>query len=303
MLRILIILFTLFLAPSFAQSNNLTLILPAADDSHAVNARLFSRYLYKHLDIEIVIRVMPGAASVVATNYLYNVAPRDGSVIGVFNKNIPLVGMIGGPNINFDATKFTWLGSTADGRKDAVLILSHKEYDGNLVMGSEPIVAADPIKFIIRSLNWNIQQITGYKSNSEVRLAFERKEIDAFTNGIIGLKTTKPQWLTDPKIKIILQFGNGTNRHALYPNVPTLAELIDQKYQDELKSFETQYILLRPFVAPPSIPKDKAEWLREGFRQAVLDPDYIADASRSNIDVSYISWKEAEEILSILKQR
>lgn len=241
---------------------------------------------------------MPGAASVVATNYLYNLAPRDGSTIGVFFKNIPLIGSIGGQNVNFDAKKFTWLGSTADGRKDAVLLLSHKQYDGELIIGSDNVIAADPVKFVKDVLGWNIRQISGYKNQSDIRLAFERKEIDAMINSLIGIKSTRPNLLKDSRI--LIQFGNGKSRHPDFPDVPTLAELITEDQMRQLSVFETQYILLRPYVAPPDIPKDKADILRTAFSKAVQDPEYIEEARKAGIEVNLIDWREAESILSIL---
>jgi tripartite-type tricarboxylate transporter receptor subunit TctC len=286
--------FLLFIIP--AKADVLTIILPVSEDSHAINARIFSKYLQKHIPShpQIEFKVIPGAASVVAANYIYNIAPKDGNTIGVFYKNIPLVGSIGGPNINFDATKFTWLGSTADGRKDAVLVMSNKKYDGELIIGSDNVLVGDPID-ILKKI-WNIKEVRGYKSQSEIRLALERGEIDAMINSMIGIKTTKPEWLTpESKIKPILQFGNGNNRHQNFQNIPTLSEkLIDKK---ELKKFENQYILLRPYVAPPNIPKEKASELRRAFSEAAQDKDYIEEASKAGIDVNLIDWKEAQSIV------
>jgi len=297
--KLVILLFLLFIIPN-TEAKTLTIVLPAAEDSHAINARLFSKYLKKHLNSNIEFKILPGAASVVAANYLYNNAPRDGSVIGVFFKNIPLIGAIGGPNINFDASKFTWLGSTADGRLDAVLLFSHKEYDDSLIVGSDNVVVADPIKFIKNMLNWNIKQIPGYRSPNEVRIAFEKKEIDAFVNSLLGIKSTRPNWLEDKNIKVLLQFGNGKIRHPNYPKVPTLAEMITEEQQKLLNIFETQYILLRPYVAPPNIPKEKAFELREAFSKAVLDPEYKEEAIKLGIDVNPIDWKESETIVHLI---
>jgi len=292
-----LIVFLLFIVPVKAET--LTIILPVAEDSHAINARIFGKYLQKHLNRTVEFKIIPGAASVVAANYLYNIAPKDGNTIGVFYKNIPLVGAIGGPNINFDPIKFTWLGSTADGRKDTVLVMSNKEYDGELIVGSDNVLVGDPID-ILKNI-WNIKEIKGYKSQSEIRLALEREEIDAMINSMIGIKSTKPGWLSpNSKIKPILQFGNGVNRHPNFPEVKTLAELT--KDQNKLFIFESQYILLRPYVAPPNIPKEKAAELRKAFSAAVQDLDYIEEASKAGIDVNLIDWKEAEQILQRLNK-
>lgn len=298
MLKWIVIFFFLFTIP--VNANTVTIVMPAAEDSHAINARIFSKYLKKYLNKDIKFKVMPGAASVVAANYLYNLAPRDGSEIGIFYKNAPLISAIGGPNIDFNASKFTWLGSTSDGRKDTVLLLSHKHYVTELIIGSENVVAGDPIKFIRDSLQWNIKQVTGYKSMSDIRLAFERKEIDGFINSLIGIRSTRPHLLSDENVKILFQFGNGKIRHPSYPNVQTLAEMIPEDKQKMLKIFETQYIILRPYVAPPNIPKEKASELREAFSKAVLDPEYVNEAQKLGIDVSLVDWQETQNIVEYI---
>lgn len=297
--KIFALIILLFISP--ANANDLTIILPAAEDSHAINARILGRHLQKYTNQTAVYRVVPGAASAAAAHHLYNIAPKDGNTIGVFFKNIPLVSAIGTQNFNFDASKFTWLGSTADGRKDAVLLLSNKLYENGLVVGSDNVIAADPIRFIKMSTNLDLKQIMGYKNQSEIRLALERGEIDAMVNSLIGIKTSRPQWLLpNSKIKAILQFGNGKERHPEFPNVPTLSEIIPAEYQKLLELFETQFILLRPYVAPPDIPQERARFLREAFKNAVLDPQYIEEANRANIEVNLVSWQEAERIVNII---
>jgi tripartite-type tricarboxylate transporter receptor subunit TctC len=138
--------------------------------------------------------------------------------------------------------------------------------------------------------------VAGYANSSTARLALERKEIDAAIYSLIGIKTAKPDWLKpESDIKPLLQFGNGKTRHRDYPNVPTLAEYTDQ--QELLNVYEKQFILLRPFVAPPDIPFSRTRELRHAFAKAVTDPEYIAEAKKANIDVKLIDWQEAERIV------
>ena len=297
--KIFALIVLLFISP--ANANDLTVILPAAEDSHAINARILGRHLQRYTNQSVVYRVVPGAASAAAAHHLYNIAPKDGNTIGVFFKNIPLVSAIGTQNFNFDATKFTWLGSTADGRKDAVLLLTNKPYESGLIVGSDNVIAADPIRFIRMSTDLDLKQIMGYKNQTEIRLALERGEIDAMVNSLIGIKTSRPHWLLpDSKIKVVLQFGNGKERHPNFPNVPTLAEIISPEYQRLLSLFETQFTLLRPYVAPPGIPQDRVKFLREAFTKAVLDPQYVEEANKANIEVNLVNWEEAERIVNII---
>lgn len=289
----------LFSLPTQAQELNI--ILSSDSDGHTVNARLFGRHLAKNISPETtpIFRVVPGTAGVNSTNYLYNIAPRDGNTIGIVFKNIPIVGAIGGPNIQFDARQFVWLGSVADGRKDVVVLVSSKPYIGQeLIIGAESVIAADPINFIERYSNINIRRVTGYKSSNSVRLAYERREIDAFVSSLQGIKTYNINWLKSELF--LLQMGNGRIRHPDLSNTPTMTEIItNQEGMNLLSIFETQFALLRPFVAPPNIPHDRKKVLIDSFNKAVKDAEYIKEASRINLEIDPISHEEAQRIVDL----
>lgn len=299
MKKFLILFLMLFSLPTQAQELNI--ILSSDSDGHTVNARLFGRHLAKNISPETtpIFRVVPGAAGVNSTNYLYNIAPRDGNTIGIVFKNIPIVGAIGGPNIQFDARQFVWLGSVADGRKDVVVLVSSKPYIGQeLIVGAESVVAADPINFIERYSNINIRRVTGYKSSNSVRLAYERREIDAFVSSLQGIKTYNIGWLKSELF--ILQMGNGRIRHPDLPITPTMTEMItNQEGMILLSIFETQFALLRPFVAPPNIPEDKKKILIDAFNKAVKDAEYVKEASRINLEIEPIYHEEAQQIVNL----
>jgi tripartite-type tricarboxylate transporter receptor subunit TctC len=305
MIRSLVI-FLMLSATAMAQE--LRIITPSSTDSYNINARILAPYLAKHLPEKPtpVIQVMPGASSLVAANYIYNVAPKDGNTIATVYKNIGLVGILGGPTIMFDPTKFTWLGSSADGRKDAVIVWSHRTEPlsafktKELMIGTESIVSADSTKFIRDSINLNVKQVAGYPNPGDARLALERREVDAVIFNLMGIRA-QTQWTKpDSGIYALLQFGNGEVRHPDYTNVPTLAELLT-KEEDRaiLNLFETQFILLRPFIAPPNVPAARVKELREAFVKAVSDPGYIEAATKANIEVNLITGEQSETILEV----
>jgi methylglyoxal synthase len=206
----------------------------------------------------------------------------------------------------FDPTKFTWLGSSADGRKDAVIVWSHRTEPlsafktKELMIGTESIVSADSTKFIRESINLNVKQVAGYPNPGDARLALERREVDAVIFNLMGIRA-QTQWTKpDSGIYALLQFGNGEVRHPEYTNVPTLAELLT-KEEDRtiLNLFETQFILLRPFIAPPNVPAARVKELREAFVKAVSDPGYIEAATKANIEVNLITGEQSETILEV----
>jgi len=296
-MRLAILMFTLlFMTP--VQAETLTILSNTLEDSHAINARIFSKYVVKYLPATSVLhKEMPGAGGIVLANYMYNVAPRDGWTIATVSKRIPLTGIIGGKNINYDPTKMTWIGSTADGRTDAVPLISNVKEPK--VIGFDGVVSANEVMKFLEPVFPEMKVITSYKT-SGIKLAFERKEIDAFVNSLIGLKTTKPELLADPDTKVLVQFGNGTTRHTQFKNVPTLSEsLKDDRLLKLLRATELSYIIIRGYVAPPGIPEDQAKVLRNAFNKTITDPEYVREANKANFDVSLITH---DEINSIIKQ-
>jgi len=304
MLKLLFLFLTL---SASAMAQELRIITPSPADSYNINARILAPYLVKYLPEKPtpVIQVMPGASSLVATNYMYNVAPKDGNTIATVYKNIPLVGIVGGPTIMFDPTKFNWIGSTVDGRKDAVIVWTHRTESldefrtKELIVGTESIVSADSTKFIRNSLGLNFKQIAGYANPGAARLALERKEVDAVIFNLLGIKT-QTQWTNaNSGIRALLQFGNGRNRHPDYMNVPTFAELItNEENKAILDIFETQFILLRPFIAPPGVNPSRVRELREAFNKAVTDAGYIEEATKARMEVHLITGEQADVIVS-----
>ena len=297
-----ILLFLAFLLNcSLTYADNLSIITPSPDDSYTINARILAKYLTKHLPNhpDVIIQPMPGAQSLVAANWLYNIAPRDGSVIATLQKEIPFDGLLGGKGVQFDQTKFTWLGSTSDGRKDAVMLWANEpNFRDDFIVGAESPTAGNMAVFLNKVMGTKFKIVTGYQTTGANRLAFERKETDAVIYSLAGIKTQKPDWLNpDSLIKPFLQFGNGKNRLPEYSDIPTLEEKVDSNYYLLIEAFETQFILLRPFLAPPNLPADKITELRRGLEAAAYDSEYIAEAKKARIDVNFIEGERAEMIV------
>jgi tripartite-type tricarboxylate transporter receptor subunit TctC len=300
-MKIIATLLLLLFGTLNVSASELQIVVSSDSDGHTTSARIFSKYLSNYLPNKprIIFRVVPGAAGVNSTNYLYNIAPRDGKTIGIMFKNIPIIGAIGGPNINFDASKFTWIGSFADGRLDASILISNKELptDRELIVGSDNVVLANPVDFIERYAGLNIRKIVGYNSSNAIRLAFLRNEVDAFVTSILGVTTFDPTWLN--KYPVLIQFGNGKIKHPQLAKVPTLAEMIkDPDGQKILSIIEDQFALIRPYVAPPEIPRAAAEKLREAFKKSVEDQQFAEEIGKLHIIVNPIFHEEAQAIVN-----
>src|SRR5258705_1078002 len=174
-----------------------------------VYARVLARHMSKYVpgNPPIIVQNMPGAGSLRGTNYLYNVAAKDGTVFGTFARNMPMLGMIkSNQNVQFDPAKFTWLGSSASFANDAYLLLVRKDAPVKSVEdarrpGGPPIIlgstaegaSSDAIAILVREwLGFNVKVIPGYTDSGVLFLAIERGEIDGRTVGLSAVPADQP---------------------------------------------------------------------------------------------------------------
>jgi len=271
-----------------------------------VYARVLARHMGRYIpgNPNIIVQNMPGAGSLRGTNYLYNVAPKDGTVFGTFARNMPLLGLIkSNQNVQFDPAKFTWLGSSASFANDAYLLLVRraanvKSLDDARRAGGPPIIlgstaegaSSDAIAILLREwLGFNVKVIPGYTDSGVLFLAIERGEIDGRTVGLSAIRANKPDWLKPNGLaQVLVVFGRAT-RHPDFPDAPTARELArNSEDRSLIEVIEVPYALSRPFAAPPDVPADRAKALQDAFMATHKDPAYLADAEKLGIDVSPI---------------
>ena len=292
-MRLVILMFTLlFMTP--VQAETLTIITWNASVLPTANARILSKYLQKYMpEIKNVeVKVVPGAGGISAANHLYNVAKQDGWTIGIIPRAAAIRSILGEPNINFDVSKFTWLGSTSDGRKDAMLMVSRKSYEDGLIVGDTNSGESSIVDFINQTTNLKFRKIIGYKDQQEIKFSYERKEIDGLMRSLSWHSNMPVEGIT------LLQYGNGKVRNERYLGTPTLIELAkDQNSVSMIESLELSGIITRPFLAPPNIPKDMVEKLRASFISSVKDTDYVKDAERIGLIIDLVDWMQTEDIM------
>src|SRR5499426_4054845 len=203
--------------------------------------RLLARHLGKHVpgNPSVVPQNMTGAGSLKAANYLYSVAPKDGSAIGTFSRSQGIAPLI--DKAEFDSTKFTWLGSVTD---EVSLCVSRHDAPvktfGELLVTPAPFggegAGSDPNIFALLYRNVfgaKIKIVTGYPGTNEIQLATERGEVD----GLCGLswstlKGRYPHWLKDKKANILVQAG--IKKQPELPDVPSASELAKQPDQRQI---------------------------------------------------------------------
>jgi tripartite-type tricarboxylate transporter receptor subunit TctC len=271
-----------------------------------IYARLLARHFGRFVpgSPNVIVQNMPGAGSLRAVNYLYNVAPKDGSAIAMFSRNMPLIGLLGGnSNVQFNPRKLTWLGSTSSFVNDAYILIVRKDAPVKsideacradlpplMLGGTAEGATGNDVPIILRdAIGLHVKQVVGYPDSTAIFLAIERGEVHGRTVDLSSVKSVKPEWLKPQSgFRVLVQFARAT-RHPDFPDVPTARELAKNEAARALIELtELPYTLSRPFAAPPGVPPERAMALQRAFLAVHHDAQYLEDAARLKVDVSPI---------------
>jgi tripartite-type tricarboxylate transporter receptor subunit TctC len=271
------------------------------------SARLFMRHFGRHIpgNPRIVPKNVPGAASLVATNYLFNVAPKDGTEFGMIGGSVPFGPLWSREGVNFDATTFNFLGSTD--RWVGIALMWHSAPVTTLAMakqqdvvvgatGSGDVTAIYP-RVINALIGTRFKIVSGYQGTADLTLAIERGEV----GGRLGwcwdcVKSEKPQWVAEKKVKVMLQLAFQADPELR--DVPVLIDNVTSEADRQIVKlvFGSQE-MARPFVAPPGLPPQRVETLRRAFAATMADPEFLAEAARLHIPVKDTKWQEMQTLI------
>lgn len=279
-----------------------------AGGGNDIYCRLIARYLGKYIpgNPTVVVQNMPGAASIRAANYMWQVAPRDGTVIANIQRTVPLHAVLG-QDYKFDIRKFTWIGSSSSFADDAYVLFVRTDAEVKSIedlrkVGGKPLIvsgtapgstAADVPLLLREILGLNFKIVTGYADSPAEIIAIERKEVDGRINTLSSVRAARPQWLKpDSTIRPWLQYARATRLPEL-ADIPTARELARTDEERQLLEIsELSYKFGRPFIAPPGIPPDRAKALEEAFLAAHKDPGLLAEAAKLQLDISPVGGEE-----------
>jgi tripartite-type tricarboxylate transporter receptor subunit TctC len=257
--------------------------------------RLIARFLPAHLPGRptIVVQNLPGASGLKATNFLYNNAPRDGTVIAGVHNGIPTAPFEEPKQAQFDVNKLSWIGSISEDPfvgyvwHTAPVQTYEDAKRSEIVIGSASInsMGAKMAIFSNAVFGTKFKLVIGYEDASRVKLALERGELQGtFANSWGDLKTQQPDWIRDRKVTIIIQ--HGYHRDPDLPDVPLIVDQVrtgaDRQALDLL--LERQKFA-RPYVAPPGIPPDRLALLRRAFDATMKDPEFVKSVQAARLTV------------------
>jgi tripartite-type tricarboxylate transporter receptor subunit TctC len=273
-------------------------------------ARVLARHIGKFIPGHptIVPKNMEGAGSLRLANWLYRVAPKDGTVFGIIGRGTAFDPVLGEPGAQFDGTKFSWIGSANDEVSVCVAwqgtgVTSFEDLRTKEVTVGGTGVSADTDQFprIINGvLGTKMRIVSGYPGGNDVVLAMERGEVQGRCGwSWSSVKSLHRDWIDEHKINILVQFALA--RHPDLPDVPLITDLAkDDEQRQELKLIFARQVMGRPYLAPPGIPPDRAAALRQAFMDTMRDPEFLADAERAKLEITPVPGEEIGQLVNDL---
>lgn len=276
----------------------------AGADSYDSLSRLVARHIGSHLpgDPTVIVQNMPGAGGILAANQLYNIAPRDGTVIGMLDESIYETQLFQVPELKADVTKMNWIGRIIS--NNAVLVAWHtaavRKIDDAYV---KPLIvcstgSASQLRWTMlkRLLGLKLELVTGYKGTGEGLVAMERGEVEALSMPWTVFRVIRADWLRDNKVNVLLQ--TGLDKAPDLPNVPRLVDLArNDEERQILELFSQPEKVGRSLTAPPGLPPGRVAQLRSAFAATLKDPAFLADAARMRVDLSPLPGEELQAII------
>jgi tripartite-type tricarboxylate transporter receptor subunit TctC len=279
----------------FYRGKTITVISTGSVGSiYDLSSRLTVKYMAKHLpgDPQTIAKVMTGAGHLVGTNHLYNIAPKDGTTLGAVGETIPLIQVLQPEKAKYDVRKFNWLGNPVINNLTIVswhtsgVTSIQQVFDKELIIGTggPGSTSTQNPRALNNILGTKFKIISGFPG-AEIDLAMERGEVNGRGGAIWSWwQTSKPQWIAEKKINILLQIG--PRRAKGLENVPLMTELARNEAERRVLALLSSSVMVgRPILAPPNVPADRVAALRAAFRAAMTDREYVAEAAKLNLDI------------------
>lgn len=277
----------------------------AAGQDYDVWARLLARHLPRHIpgNPAMVVQNMPGAGQMLATNWLYNVAPRDGTVWGMVSRNIPNAALQGFPGVRYEPIKFNWIGSPeltnrgcfamARARvKKAEDLFEHELIVGGTGAGSTVTETPNLLRGL---LGMKFKVVDGYGKPQDAVLAMERGEVEGICQTVQSFIITRPAWIKNGEARILFTLEQ---QPVAGLGAPTIYQFLKTQEQRKILDFLSSSIELgRPIMLPPGVPADRVEAMRRAFDATLADPLLLSEAKKMGFEVTPRTGEQIEALI------
>jgi tripartite-type tricarboxylate transporter receptor subunit TctC len=268
--------------------------------------RLVARHLGRHIPGQpnVIPQNMPGAGSLRAANYVYNVAPKDGTALGIVTQTVSLEEAFGTPGVQYKADKFNWIGRATS---NVDMMLTWKTAKVKTIEDAKKIEtpvagtgAGSPAEFMPKVFNSVIgtkfKVITGYDGSTSGLLAMEKGEVDGATTSWNTIKTSHQDWLKDKSINLIVQYT--PDRHKELQDLPDMVELGTTAEQKQILAlYASGAVVGRSIFASPGIPAERVKALRDAFTAMTKDPVFLADVEQTKAEFDPMSGEDLQKVI------
>lgn len=293
----------------FYKGRSLTMIIGSnTGGSFDSYGRLLAAHFGRHIpgNPNVVPQNMPGASGIKSASFLYQIAPKDGSTIGMVNQSMGQRQILEPQTVQFDVSKFNWIGAMAssvnvfitwhtsgvatieDAKKKEVVMGALSGDGGNAVY-----------PFLLNKfLGTRFKVVLGYQGGNTIQLAMERGEVDGRGSVIwSGFKAGWPHWIAEKKVNILVQLGLAKDPDL--PDVPLLVDLAENEMQAAVfRLISSDTIMGFPVTAPPEAAPDRVAALRKAFAAMMTDPIFLADADKRNLPVRASPGDEVQRVMT-----
>jgi tripartite-type tricarboxylate transporter receptor subunit TctC len=284
----------------------------SAGGGYDVYARMIAHFIGKHIpgSPQIISKNLEGAGSLRLANWLYNIAAKDGTEMGTIGRGVAFDPLFGNKAAQFDAQKFNWIGSANDEVSVCVAwqgsgITKFEDLDarqmtvGGTGGGSDTDVFPQILNAV---LGTKMKIITGYPGGNDVNLAMERGEVAGRCGwSWSSVVSTHKNWLDEKKITILVQLGLA--KHPDLPDVPLVTDLAKTDEERQiLKLIFARQVMGRPFLAPPNVPKERVEAIRQAFLDTMKDKEFLAEADKAQLEITPVSGPDVEKLVKEVYQ-
>jgi tripartite-type tricarboxylate transporter receptor subunit TctC len=272
-----------------------------------LTARTVAKYMPKYIPGKptMIVKNMPGGGHVLATNFMFNQAAKDGTFLALVNNGMPLHQVLDGRGVRFDALKFDWLGSaglsnlmtvawSTSGVKTIEDVMTHELVTAATGTGSNAFIFPNAMNVV---LGTKFKIVLGYKTSPEADLAMTRGEAQARAGfSLSAILQEHPDWIADKKVAVLVQAG--AEREKDFPDVPLMHELAKTPEQRRILALISSPVSLgRPFFTTPDTPPERVAALRDAYAATMKDEDFLAEARALKLDIKPMSGERVAQIV------
>jgi tripartite-type tricarboxylate transporter receptor subunit TctC len=275
--------------------------------TYDIYSRLLAQFMGRHIpgNPTVLVENMPGASGTKSAQYIGEIAPKDGTVVGMFNQSMPQRQMFEPDQVHFDLTKYNWIG--AMNTSTTVFITWHESgvktledaKKKDVMMGAVSAIGGNSVYPLLLNsiLGTRFKVVLGYVGGNTIQLAMERREVDGRAAIVwSGLKAGWPDWLAQKKVNVLVQTGLVKEK-----DIPEVPLLIDLGRNDEEKAIfrfiSSDSAMGFPLCAPPGVPADRVAALRKAFDDTMKDPEFLTAAVDRKIEIAPSSGEDVKKVV------